>query len=493
MNKNISNLEKNHIDQIKLTIRKRFESSSIILFPNLIKSEFYLTKIVWIGCFFLSASWCGWFISRSIFDYLNYNIVTRTLVKHRSGLIFPIVSICNINPFTTEYSNNFINSIVDINNLGLDSQYQSLLYANSLNTNKSRFDRKKFGFNLSEILFTCSFVSNSCNLNDDFEYYYDVNYGNCFRYNSGRNMHGNKTKQKYVYGRGINNALDLELYIGSANENQFPFSYENGMLIFVSNESLDSTYDEGIFVSPGTSTRIMLSSYSHKIESKPYSECTKELTSINSYDSDVFRKTFSLKEDIKYKYITCLKVCYQKFLGKICDCQTSYYNYYYYDNLRKCGIDVADYKTYFNDRNCDDQFWFNFTTDDTFIKECDCPLECEYSGYNYLISSTQYPTRIYVEKYLFKYYKDFFNSKLSKLDYIDIKDKIAKVSIFYNEMVHTEIIQDVKIEVADLVSNIGGIMSLFLGLSFLTIVELFELLIKIIDILIKQHFKETNF
>ena len=254
----------------KEEIKKRLESSSIIIFPNILKSDFYLVKFVWLICFLMSTSWCGWFVFRTCADYLSHNVVTKTLVKHQTGLIFPIIGICNINPFTTEYAKSFVRSVTNTEKPQKDDFYNSIVYANYLK-NTTRFDRRKFGLSLDEFIIDCSFAYVPCNLSNDFEYYYDVNYGNCFRYNSDKNMNDEITDQYYVYASGIYSALELELFIGSAFQNTYPFSVENGLVLFINNQSVDSTYSEGINIAAGTSTRVILSSYTNKRQAKPYS------------------------------------------------------------------------------------------------------------------------------------------------------------------------------------------------------------------------------
>ena len=94
----ISILEKIMIS-LKDLIKNRLESSSFIVLPNVAKTGNILIKLIWIFLTISSAVACGWFISRSIMDYLNFDVITKTDVRYESNLIFPIVSICNLNLF----------------------------------------------------------------------------------------------------------------------------------------------------------------------------------------------------------------------------------------------------------------------------------------------------------------------------------------------------------------------------------------------------------
>ena len=102
--------EKNHkqlLKEIKELTRETLESSSIHAVPNIARNKFYLVKLVWVICFMISAGWCCWFIQKSIVDYLSNDVVTKTDVKYVNTIIMPIISFCNINTFSTNYSNTF--------------------------------------------------------------------------------------------------------------------------------------------------------------------------------------------------------------------------------------------------------------------------------------------------------------------------------------------------------------------------------------------------
>jgi hypothetical protein len=450
--------------KLKQQIHERFNSSSLIAFPNILKSEFYYVKNLWTLCLILSVCICSWFIIRYITDYLSNNIITKTIIKNKamSGLPFPTIGICNLNMFVTEYSKFFLKNYFETEYPEENQHFQALIFSSY--ADDSIFDRRLFGNNLNDFIFKCTYQNIDCDLEQDFEYYYDVNYGNCFRFNSGRNMKGETVAQKYVYSRGSDNSLDIEFFIGSANNNTNPFSIENGLILFINNESLDSNYHEGINISPGKYSRILLTSYSSKRQPKPYSECTDGLISIDSYNSITYKKTIKAFPNLKYHYITCFTMCYQKYLGMKCDCQSTYYSKSFYESMRKCSVDSNETLSQI-DRNCDDSLWTLFCQYDSMIQECDCPIECEYSGYTYIMTSSEYPTLEYSKR--LKTENDIIKSKIFNLTYDEIKNSIAKVKIFYDEMIHTDIIEEIKIQMADLISNIGGVLGLFLGNKFI--------------------------
>ena len=99
----------------------------------------------------------------------------------------------------TNGSNEFVKLVLDENNLVtnlnssqffnavIESRMRNLKFIVALNVythNLIDFDRKKFGYDLKDMLLSCTYNLKPCSA-DDFESYYDFYYGNCFKFNSG--------------------------------------------------------------------------------------------------------------------------------------------------------------------------------------------------------------------------------------------------------------------------------------------------------------------
>jgi hypothetical protein len=61
-----------------------------------------------------------------------------------------------------------------------------------------------------------------------------------------------------------------------------------------------------------------------------------------------------------------------------------------------------------------------------------------------------------------------------------------QLRIFYNTLKYTLLTQYLKTDDFDLISNIGGILGLFIGCSFASFFEIFEIVIEIIFILFQK-------
>lgn len=441
------------------------ELSSIHGIPNIVrKNDFKVIKIIWFVCFIISTSICGWYVQKSLSEYLNREVVSKTDIVYVDKLTFPIINICNLNLFATKEAKNHVEYLSNLIKNDLDFMNSTNIYGYRIITNNKdqkiknyTFNRRKFGFNISEIIISCTFNLQNCSLDQDFDYYYDMNYGNCFRFNSGKNMYGENTEFKNVSNNGLLNSLELELFIGKASENDNYLSKDNGFSISINNATLDSISHEGIQISAGFSTRIIVNKYFLTKVPYPYSECTNDLTSEDSYHSDTYKITF--KQTKNFRYTDCISVCYQKFLLDNCTCQSSLFNVMYNQTVMPCY--EKDPNSFECERTYAKQF---YSSKIDYKKLCDCPIECEKSGFTYSTSYAEYPTKYHSDRLkTIGIIKTKFN-KSENISYQDLKESLARVIIFYDELKETVITHDIKIKATDLISSIGGLLGLFLGL-----------------------------
>ena len=114
----------------------------------------------------------------------------------------------------------------------------------------------------------------------------------------------------------------------------------------------------------------------------------------------------------------------------------------------------------------------------TFSKEC--PLECNSYFYEISHSSKKFPTTSYA-KYLMKHHEIFNQSfDLNRtLTVEDVSENIAKIRIYSYDTKYMVVEEMAAISLIELVSDIGGLLGLFMGMSLLSFFELFELVIMI--------------
>lgn len=104
-----------------------------------------------------------------------------------------------------------------------------------------------------------------------------------------------------------------------------------------------------------------------------------------------------------------------------------------------------------------------------------CPLECQSITYTTSASSSIYPSDMFASMM-----KD--NPRIQSLFYgrtnvtpEELRKNILSINVFYTSLSYQSFTEVAKIQISDLVSSIGGTLGLFLGVSFLTFIEIFDL------------------
>lgn len=69
-------------------------------------------KCVWLICILASGSVCAWLMARAVCNYFEYETVSKTETINQIPTLFPTVSICNMNQFSTNYSLQFVQKIL---------------------------------------------------------------------------------------------------------------------------------------------------------------------------------------------------------------------------------------------------------------------------------------------------------------------------------------------------------------------------------------------
>ena len=136
-------------------------------------------------------------------------------------------------------------------------------------------------------------------------------------------------------------------------------------------------------------------------------------------------------------------------------------------------------------------FFKDFFIEDVANKCSDCPLECESELYSLTSSALDYPTQIYAQMLANQSVitKRFSNKAPT---YKQLKQSILSVNINYNQLGYTQIKEIQKMNIIELVTNFGGAMGLFLGLSFLSFFELVEIFVEVVYHIIEKYIFKLN-
>jgi hypothetical protein len=112
-----------------------------------------------------------------------------------------------------------------------------------------------------------------------------------------------------------------------------------------------------------------------------------------------------------------------------------------------------------------------------------CPLECEEIVYNHALSIADYPTEN--AYHILKSDRHF--SRYNNITFEQFRERSLKINIYYSKLSYLSITQLKKVEFMELLATIGGLLGFFIGMSLLSFIEFFEILIEILLILVSKR------
>jgi hypothetical protein len=403
-------------EKIIIKVKDVLLSSTSHGLPNVLRTPRKSIKCMWLLLFLIFSSIGSYMVYKTISNYLEYEIVTKIEYIRENPIEFPAVTIRNLR--------------------------------NSKNVVK-----------LKDLIVFCIFDNKICDEND-FET--SVNSLGLYSY---------KLKRKKSNLPGPEYGLSLGFHLGNDTSGSLAL---DGLQVVVHNHSSFPGFYMGYGinghnVAPGYATNLEIKRIHTNKLNVPSSFCLKDTTSLNSFDSDLYRYMIT-STNFTYNQ----KDCFNYHLGREMN---------KYLNITN---KIDDWMTVFSKKShsktliklMEQNFKGNFTLE--------CPLECDSVRYDVSISFS----KIIPEGYI-KFLKEndllsFLNPKF-KLSTENDSKNLATISVFYNDLEYTRISQLPKMDFFDLISNIGGNLGLFIGISFLSFAEIIELFIETFYILFEKN------
>jgi hypothetical protein len=210
----------------------------------------------------------------------------------------------------------------------------------------------------------------------------------------------------------------------------------------------------------------------------PFSNCLKDTTSPDSHPSAIYKKILSSNHS--YKQDTCLEVVLQNYIYDECKCVNGYLI-----NLYKYPVcsEIASQKCNFRRR-------IKFTSESIMKQNFHlCPYECDSEIYSFESLHSNFPSDSYLQ--LIKRHPVVVSKFANQTDEL-VKSSVLRVLIYFNDLRYTQITESPSMTFLTLVSNIGGILGLFLGFSLLSLVEIIELMIELCLTFITRDFNKIE-
>uniref|UniRef100_V9KZ63 Amiloride-sensitive sodium channel subunit alpha-like protein n=1 Tax=Callorhinchus milii TaxID=7868 RepID=V9KZ63_CALMI len=292
----------------------------------------------------------------------------------------------------------------------------------------------------SEFIRSCKFNRVSCD-NNNYTTFSHPRYGTCYTLNTG-------PVSWRVLGPGSANGLTLTLQVGEGLRFLTPGF---GVRLMVHDpKQTPILEDDGIDLLPGLETSVSLRLESVRRLGGGLSDCTKDGKGVeieNLYDSS-------------YSQQTCVRSCFQALMTLRCNC-----SYFFYNKPKNSH--------YCNSRSHPDWGHCYYKLYEEFIAEklnCfeKCPKLCDQSLYHITVGHSKWPSK-QVESWM----RPFLSNKKD----FNVRKDFAKLNVYFEALSYREIEEISAISVMELLSSLGGEVSVWFGGSVLSGFELLELLL----------------
>ena len=310
---------------------------------------------------------------------------------------------------------------------------------------------------LSDVIFACYFEETDCNYTDFEMYEFPASNYICYRFNTGKNAINQSTKIMNSLQNGVYSSLTV---VFNTKKLKYLGWYKSKIKAYV-NIFLPIrpffTDNENILVEGGNSIKIERE-YVKKL-SEPYNHCVKEETS--DFVSKFFQ--YFIRNNKTYTQRDCLDLRIDERINQACNCSDSFGEFS---------------ESFTNAFSCISKIAYDFKLNKSLsLLECyeKCPQECDFMYYKTDVS-----------------YLGPINAENPRNIQESIKQTLISVHAYYPRLEYTLINQIAKMNEFDLVSTVGGILGLFIGLSFFTLVEIIEIAFEFFGNYLNRKLKKTR-
>lgn len=356
---------------------------------------------------------------------------------------------------------------------------------------------RSLGHQFNDMILRCTMKSINCTHQRSFETSFSPTEGNCFTYRSRvkRRPASPRSSQEFEDANLAGTSQGLELVLNLEKGEYISGSSQVGALVMVHHPSdLSYAASEATFVAPEFTTYIGIKMVNITRLPYPYPEHCIDSWPSKFADTSTQNSTYSQQ--------ACLKICLQKTIQSHCQCQSAFLPVVEVDGqavspsgsgamLRPTEASTANQTSTWpsislasssssdnpphksqqtriiicdtrkvTTRQCVREVMFRAADR---VHKCDCPPKCRIVRYDKTVSMARWPTK-----------EDKVTFDRGKLD-VNFQN-LAKVIVYFQTMTCEEVTQQAVFNAAKLFSSLGGVMGMYVGFSFLSVFEIFEVM-----------------
>ncbi len=496
-------------DYSSLKESKRFvECTSLRGVPRIVKSDLVCLKVSWFfvcGIGFGITGFHSFTLINAYFQYPVSTVVEESLVQLVSAAekrLLPELTFCNLNPINnlnqTVYQELNIKSyeeyLKEVKNittsLSSSSQYRQKLlkYKPTLSSTVGYYQylgvesSLEVGHTMSQFILSCKViltqsaasVRESCDGLVNITQVSHSKYFNCFSFRPFT-----QTRQKQIIGFDI--VFNLGLNVSSLATG-VSHKERHGVIVGIHQPDAHVYFErDGYELAAGTFSTIRIRPQMRVRKSQPYGSC------VTRYDSP----TYTRHDGTPYLYtaLACWSACVEAYVVQACHCNDAALlgiMLPYYSNISFCGNISVGAETVISRVSC---------AEDTRIQtysECyySCQLACEETVYFHTTSSIVWPNLNDMQSLYDMYFANtesdrYFSEIISNISmsadfYHTIQNNVLGVALQLSDYKYLKITDSEKISMSGLISQLGGALNLWSGISIMVIVEIGELFFRII-------------
>ncbi|VDK47512.1 unnamed protein product [Anisakis simplex] len=196
------------------------------------------------------------------------------------------------------------------------------------------------------------------------------------------------------------------------------------------------------------------------------------------------------RDAVNYTTQACVKSCYQKRLVDDCGCVDPSFvtredirEFFLDERLQPSACDVVLEQSL----KCVRKSMGNTTK--SGVCERECPQSCHEQAYSARITTSLWPRASYYDRI-----KDSWKNQIPSMETMqeahEARTNLAKLEVYFEELNYESVVESPAQDVWMLLSTIGGTLGLYVGMSFLTLGEFAELLLKCIALPARHHLQQ---
>ena len=419
------------------------------------ETDHIIRKILWSITMLVMISLIIVGLTQSVSKYYQYDSVTSTKLERNDSLILPAVTICNVNSIKKSVIVAKWPQVLPDVAIQMASAFLGLGIPHD--TKKADLDlmrNVKFGELINIASFNSSDVFVSCIIGiDDYDCSkyvtsFFTDYGICFTFNSDQyaKEYGMLSTSLAGDRHGISLTVDI-----NPDEYIIPVFLGTGLHVMIHDPFVYPRMKYHKFVvEAGREVFVAMNLVEKNILPKPYSK----IDCINNKEDPTLIDKY-LGHGVRYSEEGCLAKCMMEMVYS-CDCSLL--------SMDEDSCSVFDFYT------CSSQNLQYFFADG--LKHCNfCLPTCQSYKFDYQISTTDFPN------YMGETYGKEKGWKITNTS--KIRERYAKLYIYFESLTIKKVYQVEVMDVIQLLSNIGGLLGLCLGMSTVTVLEIIDCVVMI--------------